>query len=586
MLTIVLLLLAAAAVAGLFLIQALQVRDDLQAAKNRVSQVMPLIKDGDTAGVERLSAQVLKYTSSADETVNSPLWEFASAVPWVGANVTAVSETTRATHILVRDAMPLALELLPLADTDNFKVEGGGINLEPFRAAQPQLPALRAVFDEAKTHIDRIDLDAVHPLVRDNIGQLVDIVDEATPAIAFAEENLPLVLSVLGGDGPRSYALIFQNNAEIRATGGNPAAGAVLTVADGKVTMREDPAALAFVAAGPRGYFPQHLPQPEEEKLFEDDTWKYAQNYTRMPDFADTAHLMNGLWGKTVGGSFDGIISLDPAALAHMLEVTGPVTVPGESEKVTAENAVRLLLFDTYERLNGRGPEADLYFAKVSAAVFTKVMSGGWDPLEMIERLETAAEEQRIYAWFANAEEQAMATELGIDGRVATDNETVTQTGIYLNDSSHSKLEYFLSTKMSVTCSAEQRTMTTTIEMHNAVPRSDLNNYTLGARNTRWGHPRTTMFLDVIGMALPGGKLQAVSPEAGDRDGWDRRAVYKGRETTSLFITVPMGESRSVSFTSTIPEGATAPLEVRYSPTVTQTPVDIDATCASMFPAS
>src|SRR5690606_19973811 len=101
MLTIVLLLLAAAAVAGLFLIQALQVRDDLQAAKNRVSQVMPLIKDGDTAGVERLSAQVLKYTSSADETVNGPLWEFASAVPWVGANVTAVSETTRATHILV-----------------------------------------------------------------------------------------------------------------------------------------------------------------------------------------------------------------------------------------------------------------------------------------------------------------------------------------------------------------------------------------------------------------------------------------------------------------------------------------------------
>jgi len=585
-LSLLLIIIALAAIAGIFFMQAMQVKDDLQDAKARVAKIVPLVKDGDLDGAKRVSEQVLSLTTSANKTVSSDLWNFASQVPWVGANVAAVSETTQATHILVRDAMPLTLELLPLADTDNFKVAGGGINLEPFRAAQPKLPALREVFDEAKSHVDRIDLDAVHPFVRDNIQQLVDIVDDSAPMIDFAEQNLPIVLSVLGGDGPRSYALLFQNLAETRATGGNPAAGAVLTVDNGKVTMREDSPALRFVSEGPKGWHEQSLTDQGSMALFERDTWARSQNYTRTPDFTDTAHLMTGLWGATVGGTPDGIISIDPVVLSYMLSVTGPVTVAGENQKITADNAVKLLLSDTYERFGGRGELADAYFAKVSSAVFSKVMGGGWDPLKMIEQLQKAADEQRVYAWFKNEKEQAMSAELGIDGRVTSDNKTTTQTGVYLNDSSHSKLEYYLKSTITVTCSAEKKTMTTSVSLHNTIPTGNLSTYTLGARNRSWGYPRTTMFLDVVGLALPGGKLTATSPGNGDRNGWDRSAVYKGREAKSLFITVAKGETKTVSFTSSIPDDALkSPLDVRYTPTVTQTPVTVDESCATMFPA-
>lgn len=583
-LAVILVIVTAVVLGGILLLQALQVRDDLQAAKSKMAQVVPLMKAGDAANVKVLSDEVLKLTTSAEETVNGSLWAIAGAMPWVGANVTAVSETTRATHILVRDALPLASELLPLADPANLTVEGGGISLEPFRTAAPKLPALSAVLDDAKAHIDSIDLNEVHPFIKSNISQIIDIVDDAAPALAFAKKRLPMVVSILGGDGPRSYALLFQNNAEIRATGGNPAAGAVLAVDNGKVTMRDDAAALNFIAAGPSGRYPQHLPMPEEEGLFEGDTWKYAQNYTRMPDFSDTVHLMNGLGKATVGREFDGIISIDPPTLAHMLRVVGPVVIPGERQKVTADNAVRLLLFDTYERLNGDGKLADAYFAQVSSAVFSKVMGGGWDPLKMGEQLQKAAEEQRIYAWFANPQEQEMAAELGIDGKVTSDNKTVTQTGIYLNDASHSKLEFFLSSKIMVACNSQERTMTTSIELHNSIPSAGLNSYTLGARNKNWGYPRTTMFLDVIGMALPGGELASTAPAAGDRSGWDRVGTYNGRQTTSLFITVATDETKKIAFTSTIPADVSKRLQVRYTPTVTTTPVTVDDSCASLFP--
>ncbi len=589
-LSIVLVLLAlicGAVAAGIvFAQQAFQVRDDLSQAREKIAQVVPLVQAGDTAQVEQLSTEITALTASANKTASNDLWSFASAIPWVGANVTAVSETTKAVHVLVQDAMPIALDLLTVADVDNFKVEGGGINLEPFRAAMPQIPALRAAFDEAKSHVDKIDRAEIHPLVEENIGQLVDIIDEATPALAFAEEQLPIVIGVLGGDGPRNYALLFQNNAEIRATGGNPGAGAVLKVDNGKVTMRDDPAALSFMASGPRGYYPQSLDDPSKMGIFEPDTWKYSQNYTRTPDFADTADLMGGLWSKTVGGKLDGIISLDPVTLSYMLKVAGPVAVPGESAQVTADNAVKLLLSDSYERFGGRGDLADVYFAGISAAVFSKVMGGGWEPLAMLEQLQKAADEQRVYAWFADPAEEAMAAELGIDGPVLDSAEKETQLGIYLNDSSHSKLEYYLSNKITVTCSTEKRTVTTSIAMKNSVPSANLSDYTLGARNRSWGYPRTTMFLDVIGMSVPGGKLTSTNPAAGDRDGWDRSGVYNTRETRSLFVTIPMGESRTVSFTSTVPEGAASALDVRYSPTVTQTPVTVDASCEQLFPGS
>ena len=62
--------------------------------------------------------------------------------------------------------------------------------------------------------------------------------------------------------------------------------------------------------------------------------------------------------------------------------------------------------------------------------------------------------------------------------------------------------------------------------------------------------------------------------------------VYNERETRSLFVTIPTGESRTVSFTSTVPDGAAAALDIRYSPTVTQTPVTVDASCEQLFPGS
>lgn len=222
----------------------------------------------------------------------------------------------------------------------------------------------------------------------------------------------------------------------------------------------------------------------------------------------------------------------------------------------------------------------------MTAKVFDAISAGGWDPLAMAKQFERSMTEQRLYMWMLRPEEQALAVETGIDGALAADNAAETQVGIYLNDSSYSKLEYYLSTSVAVTCDATQRTITTTVSMTNSIPNGDFTSYVLGARNGRVGLPRTTMLLDTLYFAPPGGQIIAASPERGDIRAWDRFGVEQGREGRTQTIAVPMGETRTASYTSSLPTEGLGPLSVRYTPTVTETPVTIDVTCVAMFPAA
>ena len=74
----------------------------------------------------------------------------------------------------------------------------------------------------------------------------------------------------------------------------------------------------------------------------------------------------------------DGVVSLDPVVLAGILSVTGAVTVDGI--EVNADNAVDVLLSETYLRFPADQAPADAFFAATSATVFQKLVVGRLGP--------------------------------------------------------------------------------------------------------------------------------------------------------------------------------------------------------------
>ncbi|GAA1469783.1 DUF4012 domain-containing protein [Microbacterium thalassium] len=576
----VIVVIAGLGIAGVALAgQALEVRDDLEAAKSELSSVPALVEEGDTEQFDAAAASILAHTSSADETVQGPLWEFATWIPGVGPNVAAVRDATVAAHILVRDALPASFEILGAVDQTKIRFSGGGFNLEPFKEIVEVLPGIDQAFASARQQVADIDRSSLLPIVDDAVGEVIEVIDETAPLVHTATGVLPTALQILGDDGERTYFVMFQNNAEIRATGGNPAASMLIHVENGRVTMGEQSSSTTFNEWAL--YNQQFVDLPTETMALYDDEWpRFVQNYTKTPNFPTSARMFQGILAET-GEKIDGVFSLDPIALSHMLEVTGAVKVDGI--KLTADNVVDELLSETYLRYPGSQEPADAFFAAASAAVFNKLVVGKWDPLRMIDALQKSADEQRVYAWFTREDEEAAAAELGISGALETDNDTTTEVGIFINDSGVGKMEYYLDASVAVTCDADERSVTTAVTMTNHVDRDDLTFHILSRRTPTYGGAKTSMLLDIVYVAPPGATIDEVDPVGGDAPVLARTGVEEGREAESVSILLDRGETQTVAYTSVLPDGDLGPLSVRWTPTVTDTPVTIGAACTELL---
>ncbi|MEV7873743.1 DUF4012 domain-containing protein [Microbacterium sp. NPDC089188] len=556
------------------------VRTDLLGAQTKLSFVPQIVANRDINGLNQVSGEVLEMTERADAGTVGPLWDLASSVPVVKENTDAVRQLTAMTLDLTQRALPPTVALLSASDFSSLAVEGGGINLEPFRQAEGALPEITAAFTDAKVVTDGIDRGGLLPLVTEPLDQVATIVDQAAPSLTLVQKYLPSLLAAAGGDGPKTYLVVFQNNAEIRATGGNPAASSVMVVDNGRIELKEQSDSMAFYAAGQAGRSALDLPE-STLSLYPDTFTRYSQDYTFTPDFPTTARLFESVWNRTDGSQFDGVMSIDPVVLAHMLEVLGPVDLP-TGEQITADNAVQLLLSDAYQRFGDAGDNgrsSDEFFAQVSSTVFSRLAGGQWNPIAMFDQLARSAQEQRVNLWFTDEQAQALVTEVGLDGGLRPDNSAATQLGIYLNDFSIGKLEYHLSTEVSATCSAADRTISVSMNMRNSITDDITNAYTLGFRNDSYGLPKTTMMLDTLFFAPPGATITAMDPSEGDVPSLSRSGVQNGNVGESRLVTLGQGQTRTVSYTVQLPAGPSGPLDLRHTPTASDTPVTIDPSC-------
>src|SRR5690606_13963518 len=118
-------------------------------AKYELSTLSTQLSSGDEAAIAATADKITTDVADAATIVEGPLWKFAARVPFVGQNVDAVQRVTRAVDTLVTDALPAGMQVMSAVDLDKITVEGGGINLEPFRQARTSIPAISAAFTAA-----------------------------------------------------------------------------------------------------------------------------------------------------------------------------------------------------------------------------------------------------------------------------------------------------------------------------------------------------------------------------------------------------------------------------------------------------
>ena len=433
--------------------EANQARGALAEATDQASVLQDEISSGDTEQAERILAALQENTEKARTRTDGFLWSAAAKVPFIGDNLGAVTTAADALDAITQDALPPVVSTATALDSDLFKPVDGVFPLETFAQLVDPVTTASDVLTEQRARIDAIDTGSLLGPVQGPIEELQEKVGTAESGAAAAARAMRLAPGMLGANGPRTYLVMFQNNAESRSLGGIPGSIALVRAEGGRLTFDDT---YSYTDIGT--YAQDVIPIAEDEaSTFGTTIARDLRDTTLTPDFTRAAQFAKGIVEAKFGVPISGVVSVDPVALSYALEGTGSVSLP-EGTVLTADNAVTTLLSSVYARFPD--PEdQDTFFSLAAQTVFSTVLGGQGDYRKTLEGLDQAVEEHRVLVWSADPAEQAELDETPLAGLLPQGGPNP-RFGVYINDATSSKMQFYLrwdSTLDAVRCLEDDR---------------------------------------------------------------------------------------------------------------------------------
>jgi hypothetical protein len=424
---------------GMLVVQGRSAAGHLQTAAGLFSQLQAQIKQADVRGAQGTLSALQLETAAARDATDGVGWSAASKTPLVGDDLAAVRTVSRVLDDLAVNGLPALLDVAAGIDPVRLAPKGGRVDLTALTTAAPRIASGLEVIRRAQGTVSEIPKEGLTDKVGTAVTQLGEGLARAERLVGTADRAATLLPPMLGSDGPRTYLMLFQNLAEVRATGGMPGAYIVIRADAGSIRITDQGTAASDLKVFEKPVMPLG---EEMDALYTDRPAIFPANVNLTPDFPTAAALARKMYQLRSGVAVDGVLATDPVALSYLLQVTGPVAMP-QGEPLTADNAVRLLLSDVYAKYP-QPAEQDAYFAGAARATFDALLKGQGEPKGMLAQLARAAGERRLLVWSADEQEQASLNGTVLQGRLPDSDGASPTVGVFLNDGSGAKLSYYL----------------------------------------------------------------------------------------------------------------------------------------------
>lgn len=179
---------------------------------------------------------------------------------------------------------------------------------------------------------------------------------------------------ILGKGEPKTYLVLFQNNMEIRPTGGFIGSFGLLTFEGGRMT---DLSISDIYSAD--GQLKGHIepPTPIKSYLNEANWWFRDSNWD--PDFPTSAKRAEWFLDKEVDRKVDGVFAVDLYPIKNSLNYTGPIYLPDYDMDVTSENIYEKTQAEAHEDFFPGTHQKASFLTALSRNLITQVgeMGGG-----------------------------------------------------------------------------------------------------------------------------------------------------------------------------------------------------------------
>lgn len=221
-------------------------------------------------------------------------------------------------------------------------------------------------------------------------------------------------------DVTRTFMIMLQNNYELRPGGGFLGQYAILKVKNGEIVSSfvEDANLLDQRITAT-------ITPPYPFKQIQLKKWKFRDS-NFSPDFPTNADKAQYFY-RLAGGreQFDGVIAVNANVFDHILDITGPIDMPGYGT-YTSENASMKLEENVEKPFLGDDIPAELkqnrksIMKKIAAEIITRISTLNNIP-KLAQFAQTELRDRNIMIWFKDPSLQAIVAGVHWDGTVAKD---------------------------------------------------------------------------------------------------------------------------------------------------------------------
>lgn len=223
----------------------------------------------------------------------------------------AASDLTKAFDVMSK----VDLNLLDAVDENN-PPKLTDIILLGYSSLQPASEKI----EQATLTLNEVNPDKLPVDYQENVKTLKAELPKINSSLKQVLSLSETMLMILGHEQSKRYLVVFQNNREIRATGGFLGSFGLIDIDKGKVTKMSVPTGGTYDL---NGNLKAQVVSPEPLHLV-NATWQ-IQDANWWPDWPTSAQKIEWFYNQSDGPTVDGVLALTPDVIEEMLAVTGPI---------------------------------------------------------------------------------------------------------------------------------------------------------------------------------------------------------------------------------------------------------------------
>lgn len=275
------------------------------------------------------------------------------------------------------------------------------------KSSQPHLIA-------AQNELKNIDTSEFSGTYKETFSQINSTLPILTSSNQQFLDLYQTISEIIGSNGSKHYLLVFQNNTEMRATGGFMGSFAEVTVHDGLIEKFIVPGGGTYDL---QGWLKENLVSPWPLQLVS-ARWEF-QDANWFPDFPTSARQILQFYKSSGGSDVDGVIAVNATFIKNLIGLLGPVEMSEFGRTIDQNNFIeetQKIVETEYDKTENKPKE---FIGSLAPKLLEKTKTLSPEQfLSFAESLNTGLSEKDIQIYFTQNDLQKTILANGWGGEI------------------------------------------------------------------------------------------------------------------------------------------------------------------------